>query len=168
MFAIIKYSANLITVSRVIAAFAILFTTTFSVVFNILYIFCGISDIADGLIARKTHSESKIGETLDSIADFIFITVCLIKILPILNIPLWLWIWIAIIAIIKIINLVFGYVYRNKTVFLHTKANKLTGFMLFLMPLLIVLIKFDYIVVAPCMVATFAAIQECHLIKTKE
>lgn len=36
----------------------------------------------DGAVARKTGSVSKFGSKLDSVADFVFIVVCLIKILP--------------------------------------------------------------------------------------
>lgn len=67
-----------------------------------------ISDMADGFIARKTHTESKIGEVFDSIADLIFVLICLFKILPTLHISAWLWMWILLIAIIKIANLVVG------------------------------------------------------------
>ena len=33
-------------------------------------------------------------------------TVCLVKMLPVLDIPLWLFIWIAVIAMIKLINII--------------------------------------------------------------
>ncbi|MEE1342414.1 MAG: CDP-alcohol phosphatidyltransferase family protein [Lachnospiraceae bacterium] len=117
----------------------------FSVIFDVLYIYCGISDMVDGFIARKTHTESKIGEILDSIADLMFVVICLSKILPVLHISTWLWIWIFLIAIIKCINLIWGYVCQHKIVFLHTKANKVTGFLLFLLPLFIPFHIFSYV-----------------------
>ena len=49
------------------------------------YIYCGISDILDGFIARKTKNESEIGAKLDSVSDIIFVVVAMIKILPFLN-----------------------------------------------------------------------------------
>ena len=156
----IKYLANTITISRMIAAVALLCVEPFSVTFNGLYIYCGISDMVDGFIARKTHTESKIGEVLDSISDLIFVLICLFKILPTLHISVWLWIWILLIAIIKIANLVAGYVCHHKIVFLHTKANKMTGFLLFLLPLLIPFRVFHYVSVGVAAIATFAALQE--------
>ena len=48
---------------------------SFSIYFNITYIYCGISDILDGFIARKSksESESEIGDRLDSTADVLFV-----------------------------------------------------------------------------------------------
>lgn len=61
------------------------------------------------------------GSRLDTIADIVFVVVCMIKLIPVLNIPLWLFIWIAIIALIKIINIISGLVAA------HTVMNKVTG-----------------------------------------
>ena len=44
----------------------------------------------DGTVAGKTNTVSKFGERLDTIADLIFVTVCFIKLIPVLDIPLWL------------------------------------------------------------------------------
>lgn len=155
-----KNIANTITISRLLVALALFGLEPFAVTFNVLYIYCGISDMVDGFIARKTHTESKIGEILDSIADLIFVLICLFKILPTLHISTWLWIWILLIAIIKIANLVVGYVCHHKIVFLHTKANKVTGFLLFLLPLLLPFSVFHYVAVGVAGIATFAALQE--------
>ena len=163
----IKYLANTITISRMMAAVALLCVEPFSVIFNVLYIYCGISDMVDGFIARKTHTESKIGEVLDSISDLIFVLICLFKILPTLHITAWLWIWILLIAIIKIANLVVGYVRQHKIVFLHTNANKVTGFLLFLLPLLLPFRIFYYVSVVISGIATFAALQEGFYISKK-
>ena len=46
----------------------------------------------DGTVARKTNTVSKSGEMLDTIADLIFVAVCFIKLIPVLDIPLWLYI----------------------------------------------------------------------------
>ncbi len=39
----------------------------------------------DGTVARKTGTESEFGSKLDSTADLMFVTVCLLKLLPVLN-----------------------------------------------------------------------------------
>ncbi|MGN1333763.1 MAG: CDP-alcohol phosphatidyltransferase family protein [Anaerovoracaceae bacterium] len=158
--------ANIITASRMAAAPLIIITDTFSPAFYALFFYCGISDMLDGPIARKTGSESRFGEGLDSAADLIFIGICLYKILPELGIPRWLWIWIAVVAAIKVVNLICGYVCRHEPVFLHTMANRITGFMLFTAAFLVEIIPIEQIGAVLCVTATFAAVQEGHYIRT--
>ena len=50
---------------------------------------------------------------------------------------------------------------------LHTVMNKLTGLLLFLLPLTLHVIELEYSAVLICAVATFAAVQEGHLIRTE-
>ena len=120
----------------------------------------------DGMVARKTHTVSDFGAKFDSAADILFVAVCLIKLLPTLSIPIWLTIWIAVIALIKIVNIVSGYVMQKKIIFLHTVMNKITGALLFLLLLTLQWIDLRYSAVVVCAVATFAAIQEGHFIRT--
>ena len=72
--------------------------------------------MADGTIARKTNSASEFGARLDTTSDFLFFAVTLIKLLPVIHIPKWIWVWIVVIAIIKITNIVLGFVCRKKLV----------------------------------------------------
>lgn len=48
----------------------------------------------------------------------------------------------------------------------HTVMNKITGFLLFLLPFTLKLIRLKYSAVTVCLAATFAAIQEGHFIRT--
>jgi len=137
-----------------------------SVLFIILYIVCGLTDMLDGCVARKTHTESDFGARLDSIADIVFVVVCLIKILPLVKIELWICIWIAVIAMIKAINIIFGFICNHCFTQLHTKVSKLTGLLLFLLPLTIGILNINYIAIPLCTLATFAAVQEGHFIRT--
>lgn len=90
----------------------------------------------------------------------------MIKLIPIMDIPVWLYIWICIIALIKIINVVFGYVVQNKFVSVHTVMNKVSGALLFILPLTLSILDLKYRSIVVCIVATFAAIQEGHCIRT--
>ncbi|MGN0134516.1 MAG: CDP-alcohol phosphatidyltransferase family protein, partial [Anaerotignum sp.] len=105
-----EYLANIITFSRIIAALAILQTEAVSPLFYALFLFCGITDILDGRIARRMGSQSRAGAILDSVADIIFALVCFVKLFPVIELPLFLWIWIGGIAAIRGINLIFGYI----------------------------------------------------------
>lgn len=158
--------ANIVTSCRILCSILMLFSPAFSVQFYILYLFCGLTDMVDGTIARKTHTDSEFGAKLDSVADFIFVVISLVKLLPVIHIPRWLWIWILVIAIIKIINVISGFICKRRLMVEHTIMNKVTGFMLFILPLTFVFIELKYSAVVVCTIATFAAIQEGHLIRT--
>ena len=158
--------ANLITGIRVLASVGLLFCPALSPSFFALYLLAGLTDMIDGPVARKTHTATAFGAKLDTAADILFAAVCLVKFLPVLNIPLWLFIWIGLIALIKIINIVSGFVIRKRFVSLHTPINKATGALLFLLPLTVSCIDLRYTAPIVCAVATFAALQEGHLIRT--
>lgn len=64
-----KHLANGITISRIVASFMLIATNIFSILFFLLYAYCGISDMIDGIVARKTATVSKVGATLDSVAE---------------------------------------------------------------------------------------------------
>lgn len=118
--------------------------------------------MADGTIARKTKSISELGARLDTVADSVFVAVCFVKILPLMQFPTWLWAWIVIIAIIKIGNVVWGLISKKRLVSLHTILNKITGFLLFLLPLTISFIEPIYSSSVVCFMATLSAIDEVY------
>ena len=162
----VKYIANIITACRILSSILLLFFPAFSVAFYIIYLFCGFSDMIDGTIARKTNSISKFGSQLDTIADFIFVVVSLFKFLPAINLPGWLWIWGGVIAVIKISNIIWGYASQKQFISLHTIMNKVTGLLLFLLPLTGTFAELQYIAIAVCSIATLSAIQEGFYIIT--
>ena len=158
--------ANMITVIRIICSIALLYCPVFSSVFYTLYIIAGISDAADGAAARKTGTVSEFGSKLDTAADFVLVVVCLIKLIPVIHVPAWLITWIIVIAVIKLINLISGYVLQKEIIVLHTVMDKVTGILLFVLPLTLTVIDLRYSGAVVSAAATFAAIQEGHLIRT--
>ena len=158
--------ANTITFFRIVVSIVLLFSPAFSPAFYALYIAAGLSDMFDGFVARQTDTASKLGARLDTIADFVFVVVCLIKLLPVLSIPAWLYTWIGMIALIKVVNIISGFAAQKKLVTVHSVMNKATGVLLFMLPLTIPAVPLKYSAVGVCAVATFAAIQEVHFIRT--
>lgn len=157
-----KYIASIITISRILSSISLLFCPTFSISFYIMYLLCGITDMVDGTIARKTKSVSELGARLDTVADIVFVVVCFVKILPLMQFPNWLWTWIVIIAIIKIGNVIWGLICNKKLVSIHTILNKVTGFLLFLLPLTFSFIDPIYTSAVGCFVASLSAIDEVY------
>ncbi len=159
--------ANIITGIRILCSIALLFFPVFSPSFYTLYIVAGVSDMIDGTVARKTGTVSEFGSKLDTLADFLLVAACLIKLLPALDIPVWLSIWIAVIALIKAVNIVSGYVMHKEFVAVHTVMNKVTGLLLFILPLTLAFIDLKYSGAFVSAAATFAAIQEGRFVRTR-
>lgn len=160
--------ANVITACRIICSMLLLFMPVSSSWFYGLYLLAGFTDMIDGTVARRTHTVSELGSKLDTIADTVFVFVCLYKFLPVMHITMWMWIWIGVIAVIKVTNIICGYVYHRRYTAVHSIANKMTGFLLFLLPLTFQLIELKYSAAIVCAIATFAAVQEGHLIRTNK
>lgn len=159
--------ANFITSCRIICSIMLLFISSLSKAFNILYLIAGFIDMIDGTVARKTNTVSEFGSKLDTVADFIFVVVCFIKFLPLWDMPTWIWVWVGIIAVIKIINIASGFVVHKKLVAEHSAMNKIAGLMLFILPLTLSIIDLKYSAIAVSTVATFAAIQEGYDIRAE-
>ena len=158
--------ANRITGIRILASAALLLCEPLSSAFYVLYLIAGISDMIDGPVARRTGTASDFGAKLDTAADLLFVAVCLYKLLPVLNVPGWLYAWIGVIALVKAVNVVSGYVMQKRFVVQHTPMNKAAGALLFLLPLTLSCIELKYAAVPVCAVATFAAVQEGHFLRT--
>ena len=146
-------------------SFGLLFYDVTGVVFWIIYGLCGISDIADGWLARKLKCVSRTGALLDSVADICFVACCAWKLLSILELPQWLWMWAGVIVAIKVVNQLSALVIYGRCCFPHTLANKWAGILLFIA---VPMTFWSIIPISiPAIVATFAAIQEGHFIRTK-
>ena len=143
---------NVISVLRVAGSIGLLFCVVPGWPFWVLYALCGISDMVDGWLARNLQAESKTGAVLDSVA--------------VLEIPVWLCIWAGVIVFIKMVNQVSALAVFKRFCFPHTWANKLTGFLLFLTVPTMFWSMIPISIVAA--IATFAAVQEGHLIRTKQ
>ena len=161
-----KRLPNVISALRIAGSFCLLFCDVAGWLFWALYALCGISDMVDGPLARKLQAESKTGAVLDSVADIVFVACCAIRLLPVLEIPVWLCIWAGVIVFIKMVNQISALVVFKRFCFPHTLANKLTGLLLFLaVPAVFCTVTPISIVAA---IATFAAVQEGHYIRTKQ
>ena len=157
-----KHIANIITGSRIVFSLPLLLIPLTSAWFYAFYLLCGLSDMIDGTVARKMGSASDFGARLDTVSDFVFMVVALIRIAPYLHIPVWLWVWIGMIAVIKIGGAVWGFVRTGEFTFPHTVLNKVTGLLLFLLPVTISFVDLMFTLPVVCTVATVAAIHEAY------
>lgn len=155
-----RNTANCISIARIMLTLALLLTKPFSTAFLVIYLAAGASDVLDGYIARKTQTTSRLGEKLDSAADAVFAAVLLLILFTSISVELWVIVWIGTIAMLKILSIIIVYMKYRQFGMLHTIANKVTGLLLFLFPLLYSVFQTDILIYALCAAATLTAVEE--------
>ena len=158
-----KHIPNILSASRIALCLPLLLADAMTVPFWVFYGTAGTTDMLDGFLARRWGVEGKFGARLDSLADFVFVIAVGYKLFPYLKLPTALWMMIGLIALIKVVNAISSL----QIEFLHTKANKLTGFLLFVGMMTIGQSYFIPVAWIIACIALFAAIQEGHFIRSK-
>ena len=162
-----KRIPNFLSASRIALCLPLLLVDAMTLPFWVLYLIAGLTDILDGFLARRWGVESKFGARLDSLADFVFVLAVGYKLFPWLKLPATLWMMIGLIALVKASNAFSVYLVKQRIEFLHTKANKLTGLLLFIGLMAIGQSYFIPVAWGVACIALFAAIQEGHLIRSR-
>jgi CDP-alcohol phosphatidyltransferase. len=133
--------------------------------FLCIVVIIGLSDIADGYIARKYHFVSKLGARLDSVSDLIFFAIIL-----------WIvylkyeWIltdncvWFLIIVFLKVSTAILSRFKNGEFAFIHTIANKTTGILVFLSILILPFGIADSLFTVVFIVAALAAAEEFGIV----
>ena len=115
---------NALSWMRILCALGLFLFVPFSLWFMVLYIFAGVSDMIDGLIARKLNAGSVFGANLDSASDLVFACIGLYILLPVVDFPAWA----APVAIglvsTRFISMAIAGVRFKQFVMLHTIGNK--------------------------------------------
>lgn len=156
---------NLLTVFRMLGTSALAFLPPLTVPFFALYLICSATDIADGVIARKTGAVSDFGARLDSVADILFYAVILLRLFPTLRgtLPVQVW-WLAGAALVFRLCAYLAAACRyRRFAALHTYLNKCTGALLFALPLLLLTPAAVPISFAVCVMGVLASAEELCL-----
>ena len=152
--------ANLLTLCRIPLALGLLFTAPLSPLFFLFYTLAGITDMLDGPIARRSHTASRAGARLDSIADLVFLVAALSCLLPVLSLPGWTIRALVAIAVLRCTAWLVGFLKYRRFTALHTLANKLTGAALFCAPYLLPWVDTDALCTALSLLAAVSAGEE--------
>ena len=136
-----KYIPNILTALRMLGALLLLLTKPLTLPFYLLHGFCGLTDALDGAFARALHASSRLGAQLDSIADLMFYSVMMGKLMPVLwaRMPASVWWIVGAAVVIRLCAYGVAAVKEHRFSALHTLPNKLTGLLVFLIPFILAL-----------------------------
>jgi CDP-diacylglycerol--glycerol-3-phosphate 3-phosphatidyltransferase len=139
-----KWLPNALSISRFILALSLFLFEPFSVMFIAVYVVAVLTDAMDGLLARRLGAQTKLGDGLDTFADFALVGITLIRIVPVMNFDgLSIAIIISIFAL-KGLALIVSYVKFKQVISLTTYFSKLLAVVAFMFPFLYWLVKYTF------------------------
>ena len=148
---------NMISVARIVFSLLLLCLAPCTIEFCAVYIICGISDIADGFLARRLNAEADFGSLLDSISDIVFVSVCFAKFWHYLHFTSAVKLLLISIIAVKVTSLAIC-AFKNKGFgFRHNVLNKVMGFLLFVS---IPFLTYYPVTILLCIFAQTAAVDE--------
>ncbi|HMM30507.1 MAG TPA: CDP-alcohol phosphatidyltransferase family protein [Clostridia bacterium] len=163
-----KRLPNLLSCLRMLLAVALPFLAVRPVLFFMVYLVCGITDAADGYLARRFRAETALGSRLDSAGDFVFSMACLATLLTIINAEnnRALVSCALIVTAVRVVNITITKAKFKCWGIMHTIGNKLTGLVLFVMLPVWVCTKdiACWSIIAVGMVAFISAVEEAILL----
>lgn len=153
---------NMLSILRIILSILLIPFLTVHIAFIIIYILIGITDILDGFIARRFKCESDFGAKLDSIGDFVFYIILVFLFLK-LYLPILKADHVIVlteIVFLRFFNLFITKLKYKKVVFIHTIANKVSGVIVYFIPLIFLFIQNNFVIWIILIVVLIAALEE--------
>ena len=127
-----KHIANMLTGLRIVLSLLILAFLDDRITVFILFTAAGLTDLLDGIIARRTGTASRLGAKLDSAADIVMFGVMIVCAIVRAGVALWALVpWLAAVAAVRVGNLVIAALRFKTFAVIHTWGNKLTGVLIF-------------------------------------
>lgn len=117
---------SLLTAARFPLALGLL-AAEVSTRFLALYLLCCLTDVLDGLAARRLNACSAFGARLDSAADLAVTAVLVWRLWPLAAPDPWLTLWICVAAAVRLAAALAARLRFGRFGFLHTWGNKCTG-----------------------------------------
>ena len=153
---------NCITLLRILGTAVMAFMKPLTQPFFLLYSFLGLTDAMDGYLARKTKTAGAFGAKLDSVADLLFYSVMVLKILPRLAelLPWQFWWVLGSILVLRLTAYAVVAIRDKQFAAYHTPLNKLSGFAVFCVPYILNLTYGGLLCWIPCVIGLFASGEE--------
>lgn len=164
----VKYIPNTLSVLRIALSLSLFLFLDSRVIFFIIFMLCGASDLLDGMIARKTNSQSTLGARFDSIGDMLFFLTVLACTVIWAGEEMLLLPYIAAIVVIRFANLAIGAARFHRFAIIHTYANKATGIAVFISFGFYILNRAIIAFIPICAVAALSALEETLILMTSK
>lgn len=163
-----RWIPNALTLLRCLCAALLPLLGVESIAFIVVYVTAGVTDALDGFLARRWRTATRFGSSFDSLADMLFTLTLLYVLMTFLHWPSWLTIWIVILAMLKVMTLIIGWLRYRQVAFLHTVLNKLSGLVIFVAPMFIIqtraattgIVAGIVACVVACTIASIASLEE--------
>jgi len=159
-----KHYPNILSLIRIPLSLLLWLLVDSPVCFTAVVLLIGITDVADGYLARKYQCATRIGAKLDSLADFIFfVVIVVILVVHYKPIVYSIRVLVSAVAGLRVLSLVVGYLRFREIAFIHTWGNKFSGLCIYLSILLLpfALPQFVFHIVA--WIALLAAVEEMFI-----
>ena len=129
----LRHIPNILSFARIPFSIAMPFLVgRFGVAFLVCYGIGGLTDAVDGVIARRFHWETKLGQKIDSVGDAVFIVCVIVTVILALGpslisgngIALYCYIIFAVFAAVKALNITFTRLKFKQWGFIHLRSAR--------------------------------------------
>ena len=128
-----KRLAHIITGCRMAAALYLFGCDEVSRGFLAVFVFCGLTDVADGVVARRFAAESRLGALLDTLADLLVYAALGRILLGRGLLPGWFLCWLGACLAVQLAAAAAELLKSGRFLFRHTLSSKVLGLALFLL-----------------------------------
>ncbi|QDR80023.1 pgsA: CDP-diacylglycerol--glycerol-3-phosphate 3-phosphatidyltransferase [Sporomusa termitida] len=161
---------NVLSCLRIVLALLLVLLSESPALFTITYIVCGITDIADGYIARKYNAATKLGSKLDSLGDFIFwaVVVAVLFFRTSIYTDSLVLTGGLVVTIMRAANFLITKIKFKQWGMLHSTGNKAAGLALYLALPICVLLGYMplYLAIPVFIIALLSALEEMAILVT--
>jgi len=121
-----RHIPNIISISRLPTSIALLFLGSRPIWFIAVYAVAGIADVLDGMIARRFHWESELGQKLDSVGDGVFIVCAILAAIFTIELKISAYNFsiFAVLLSIRVVNMLITWVKFRRVGFIHTRSTR--------------------------------------------
>ena len=161
---------NILSGVRIVLAFLLVPLSESAALFAVTYVLCGITDVADGYVARKYKAATPLGAKLDSLGDFIFWAIVLAILffragIYINNLALT---GSLAVIIVRAVNFLLTKIKFKQWGMLHSYGNKAAGLALYIaLPVCILLGDIPLTIIIPVLsIALLSALEEMVILVT--